>query len=323
MKRYILGRILLMAPTLLGAGILIFFLMRVIPGDICLARWVDYGSDLDPTLLELCRSDLGLNAPLYIQFARFFEGIMTLDFGVSLWTGQPIIDELNQRFALSLQVAIMATLVSVMIAVPLGIVSAIHQNTWIDYLVRTISIAGVAMPSFWLGILIILGLLIFSQAWFGDPWMPPIEYVSPFEDFQSNMSQLIWPVIATGYRYSAVVARMTRSAFLEVLHEDYIRMGRAKGLTERLIVNRHAMRNALLPVVTIIGMEFSFFMGGLVVTEQVFNLNGLGRLLVDSVLYGDYNTIQALVMLVVAVFVVVNFTIDLFYAWLDPRIRYS
>jgi len=312
-----------MLPTLLGAGILIFFLMRVIPGDVCLARWVDYGNDLDPALLEICRNDLGLNDPLYIQFSQFIKGVLTFDFGVSLWTGRPITEELDLRFALSLQVAIMSTIVAVLIAIPFGILSAVKQNTWIDYLVRTISIAGVAMPSFWLGILIILGLLIFSQAWFGEPWMPPIEYVSPLEDFWGNMAQLIWPIAATGYRYSAVVTRMTRSAFLEVLHEDYIRTGHAKGLTERLVINRHAMRNALLPVVTIIGMEFSFFVGGLVVTEQVFNLNGLGRLLVDSVLYGDYNTIQALVMLVVAVFVLVNFTIDLFYAWLDPRIRYS
>ena len=323
LQQYILGRILLMFPTLLGAGILIFVLMRVIPGDICLARWVDYGYDLDPALLELCREDLGLNAPLYIQLTQFIKGALTFEFGVSLWTGRPVIQELNHRFALSLQVAIMSTVVAVIIAIPLGVISAIKQNTWIDYVVRTISIAGVAVPSFWLGILIILLLLIFSQAWFGEPWMPPIEYVSPLDNFTKNMSQLIWPVLATGYRYSAVVTRMTRSAFLDILHQDYIRTSRAKGLKEWLVINRHALRNALLPVITIIGMEFSFFIGGLVVTEQVFNLNGLGRLLVDSVLYGDYNTIQALVILIVAVSVLVNFIIDLSYAWLDPRIRYS
>ena len=179
------------------------------------------------------------------------------------------------------------------------------------------------MPSFWLGILLILGLLIGSQKLFGEPWMPPIYYVSPFENFWGNMSQLIWPAVATGYRYSAVVARMTRSAFLDVLREDYIRTARAKGLKEKLILNRHALKNAFLPVVTIIGIEFSFFMGGLVVTEQVFNLNGLGRLLFESVLNSDYNMIQALVMVVVAVFVCVNFLVDLSYAWLDPRIRYG
>ena len=311
-----------MVPTVLGAGILIFFLMRVIPGDICLSRWVDYGLNLDPTLLELCRNELGLNDPLYVQFLHFVQGVLTFDFGDSLWTGQPVIEEIRLRSGLSLQVAIMATGVAILIAFPLGIVAAVKQNTWVDYLVRCISIAGTAVPSFWLGILILLGLLIFSQAWFGEPWMPPIESVSPFDDLRTNLAQLIWPVLATGYRYSAVVARMTRSAFLDVLHEDYIRTARAKGLAKRTVINRHALKNALLPVITVIGMEFSFFIGGLVVTEQVFNLNGLGRLLGDAVLYGDYNVIEALVMIIVAVFVLVNFIIDLSYAWLDPRIRY-
>ena len=323
LRQYTAKRILLMIPTLLGAGVLIFFLMRVIPGDICLARWVDYGTDLDPALLELCRDRLGLNEPLHIQFWHFMRGVLSFDFGVSMWTGRPIIQELELRFALSLQLAVMATVVTLLIAVPLGIVAALRQNTWVDYLVRTVAIAGVAMPSFWLGILIILGLLILSQAWLGEPWMPPIYYVSPFENFWGNMSQLIWPALVAGYRYAAVVTRMTRSALLEVLREDYIRTARTRGLTEKIILNRHALRNSFLPVITIIGIEFSFFMGGLVVTEQVFNLNGLGRLLVDSVLYADYNMIQALVMIVVAVSVLVNLLVDLSYAWLDPRIRYS
>ena len=173
----------------------------------------------------------------------------------------------------------MATIVSLIIALPLGVLSAVKQNTWIDYAVRIISITGVALPSFWLGILIILGLLITSQKLVGEPWMPPIEYVSPFVDPIANLSQLIWPVIAIGYRYASVATRITRSALLDVLREDYIRTARAKGLIEKLVINRHALRNALLPIVTIIGMEFSFLLGGLVVTEQVFNLNGLGRLM--------------------------------------------
>ena len=312
-----------MIPTILGAGVLVFFLIRVIPGDICLVRWVDYGTDLDPSLLDFCRNQLGLNNPLYIQFFEFMKGMFTFDFGVSMWTGRPIIEELELRFALSLQVAIMAIAVSIFLAVPLGIISAVKQDTWVDYVVRTFSIAGIARPSFWLGILIILGLLIGSQKFFGTPWMPPIYYVSPFEDFWRNMSQLIWPAVATGYRYSAVGTRMTRSALLEVLREDYIRTARAKGMIEKVIINRHALKNSMLPVLTIVGMEFSFFMGGLVVTEQVFNLNGLGRLLVESVQNADYNVIQALTMVIVVVFVFINFITDLSYAWLDPRIRYS
>ena len=240
-----------------------------------------------------------------------------------MWTGQPIIHEIGLRFELSVQVAIMATIVSILVSIPLGTISAIKQDTWVDYLVRAFSIAGIAMPSFWLGILIILGLLIGSQAWFGTPWMPPIQYVPIWEDPMTNLSMLIWPALATGYRYSAVATRMTRSALLEVLREDYVRTARAKGLFEKVIINRHALKNAMLPVVTVIGIEFAFLMGGLVVTEQVFNLNGLGKLFVESVTNNDYTLTQALVMLVVLIFVVTNFLVDLLYAWLDPRIRFS
>ena len=323
MYQYVLTRVVLVIPTVVGAGALVFFLMRVIPGDVCLVRWVDYGIHFDQEVVDICRNELGLNNPLHIQFFDFMKGLLTFDFGISMWTWQPITEELKPRFALSLQVAIMATSFAILIAIPLGVISAIKQNTWIDYVARTFSIAGIALPSFWLGILIIQGLLIYSQAWFGEPWMPPIEYVSPFEDLITNLSQLIWPAVATGYRYSSVTMRMTRSALLEVMSEDYIRTARAKGLREKIIINHHALRNAFLPVVTVIGIEFAFLMGGLVVTEQVFNLNGLGRLLVESVLNEDYNMVQALVMVMVTVFVCVNFAVDLLYAWLDPRIRYS
>jgi peptide/nickel transport system permease protein len=179
------------------------------------------------------------------------------------------------------------------------------------------------MPSFWLGIMIILGLLIITNAITGTPWMPPIEYTPFWVDPLANLSQLIWPAVATGYRYSAVATRMTRSTLLEVLREDYVRTARAKGLYEKLIINRHALKNSLLPVTTVIGIEFAFLMGGLVVTEQVFNLNGLGKLLVESVLNADYTMVQALVMLVAVVFILTNFFIDILYAWLDPRIHYS
>ena len=240
-----------------------------------------------------------------------------------MWTGFPVVHEISIRFELSLQVAIMATSVAIMIAIPLGIISAVKQDTWIDYVVRAFSIAGIAMPSFWLGILIILGLLVGTQAMWGEPWMPPIDYVPIWEDPIRNLSQLIWPAVATGYRYSAVATRMTRSALLEVLREDYVRTARAKGLIEKVIINRHALKNALLPVVTIIAIEFAFLMGGLVVTEQVFNLNGLGKLFVESVGAQDFNMTQQLVMLVVVIFIFTNLLVDVFYAWLDPRIRYS
>jgi len=323
MYNYILKRILLMIPTLFGAAVLVFFLLRLIPGDVCELRLAGTGLYADQETIDICRDNLGLNQPLFIQFFDFLWGIVTFDLGESMWTGKPITYEIALRFELSLQVAIMATVTAILIAIPLGTISAIKQDTWIDYIVRTLSIAGIAIPSFWYGILIILGLLIFTQAWFGAPWMPPLDYVPIWVDPWRNLSQLIWPAIATGYRYSAVATRMTRSAMLEVLREDYIRTARAKGLLEKVIINRHALKNSLLPVVTIIGIEFAFLMGGLVVTEQVFNLNGLGKLFVESVINSDYSMTQSLVMVVVIVFVFTNFVVDIMYAWLDPRIRYS
>ena len=323
MYQYIVKRILLMVPTLLGAAVLVFFLLRLIPGDICELRMAGTGGYFDKEALDICRAEIGIDQPLFMQFIDFIWGFIQFDLGTSMWTNRPIGEEIALRFELSLQVAIMATLTATLIAIPLGTVSAIKQNTWIDYAVRIFSIAGIAMPSFWLGILIILGLLVSTQAFWGTPWMPPIQYVPLWVDPWQNLSMLIWPTVATGYRYSAVATRMTRSALLEVLREDYVRTARAKGLREKLIINRHALRNALLPVVTVIGIEFAFLMGGLVVTEQVFNLNGLGKLFVEAVTNHDYTLTQALVMVVVTVFVVTNFVVDILYAWLDPRIRYT
>lgn len=323
MSKYIFKRALLMLPTLFGAAVLVFFLLRLVPGDVCELRLAGTGLYADPAEVELCRKNLGLDRPLLVQFFDFIWGYFIFDLGDSMWTGKPVTFEIGIRFQLSLQVAIMATLVSVMIAIPLGVISAVKQNTWMDYAVRAFSIAGIAMPSFWLGILIILGLLIGTQHFLGEPWMPPIEYVSPFEDPVGNITQLIWPALATGYRYSAVATRMTRSALLEVLREDYVRTARAKGMLEKIIINRHALKNAMLPVVTIIAIEFAFLIGGLVVTEQVFNLNGLGKLFVEAVGNQDFSLTQQLVMLVVLVFLITNLIVDICYAWLDPRIRYS
>jgi peptide/nickel transport system permease protein len=323
MYKYTVKRILLMIPTLIGAGLLVFMLMRMIPGDVCEIRLGGTGLMVDKEQIDICRENLGLNQSMAKQFYDFVVGVATLNFGDSMWTGRPVTEEIAIRFQLTLQIAIMGTLTAVIIALPLGVISAIKQNTWVDYGVRIFSIAGIATPSFWLGIMIILGLLIISQAMFGDPWMMPIGYTPIWVDPLGNLSQTIWPAVAVGYRYAAVVARMTRSAMLEVLREDYVRTARAKGLFEKVIVNQHALKNALLPVITLVGIEFAFLIGGLVVTEQVFNLNGLGKLFVDAVLDHDFTLTQALVMMVVAVFVMVNLVVDLLYAWVDPRIHYS
>ena len=323
MYQYIIKRLLLVIPTLFGAAVLVFLLLRLIPGDICDMRLAGEGGLVDEETLNTCRVLMGIDKSLWLQFVDFIWGFIRFDLGVSMWTGQPISYEIGLRFHLSLQVAIMATLSAIVISIPLGTISAIKQNTWIDYFVRAFSIAGIAIPSFWLGIIIILGLLITTQYFSGTPWMPPIQFKPIWEDPMHNLSQLLWPAIATGYRYSAVATRMTRSTLLEVLREDYVRTARAKGLLEKVIINRHALKNAMLPVVTVIGIEFAFLMGGLVVTEQVFNLNGLGKLFVEAVDHHDFTLTQALVMVVVTIFVFTNLIVDIFYAWLDPRIRYS
>jgi len=323
MWQYVLKRILLMIPTVVGAAVVIFLLLRAMPGDVCELKLGGEGAYVDEAQIQLCREQQGLNDSIIVQFGDFVAELAVLDFGTSMWTGRKVAYEMGLRFQLSLQVAIMATIVAIMISIPMGTLSAVYQNTWIDYVVRSISIAGIAVPSFWLGIMLLLAILSVSEAFTGTRWTPPLDYVPIWEDPVYNLSMLIWPAVATGYRYSAVATRMTRSSLLEVLREDYVRTARAKGLAEQLIINRHALKNALLPVVTVIGIEFAFLMGGLVVTEQVFNLNGLGRLLVDSVQQSDYTMTQGIVMVIVLVFVVTNFFVDILYAWLDPRIRYS
>ena len=326
MSQYIIKRLLLTIPTLIGAAILVFFLMRLIPGDICELRLAGSGGYFDEAALKICQHELGIDQPIIVQLGQYLWGLATFNFGNSMWTGRPIISEISLRFELSLMIAILATVTATIIAIPLGTIAAIKQDTWIDYVVRTFSIAGIAIPSFWFGIMIIFAILFSTQWWTGVPWMPPIQYKSSWTSWaniSNNLALLIWPAIATGYRYSAVATRMTRSAMLEVLREDYIRTARAKGLLEKLIIRRHSLKNAMLPVVTVISLEFAFLIGGLVVTEQVFNLNGLGKLFVESVTNYDYTMTQALVMLVVAVAIFTNFVVDVLYAWLDPRIRYK
>jgi peptide/nickel transport system permease protein len=321
MHRYIVNRILLVFPTLVGAAALVFLLMRLIPGDICLVRLGSGGTSFTTEALNQCHAEIGIDQPWIVQFGQFVWGLAHLDFGISMWSGKPVVQEIASRFPISLEVAIMGTLIAIAFAIPLGTISALKQNSWVDLVVRTFSIAGIATPSFWLGIVSILIVLDLTQAISGHPWMPPIDYVPLWRDPLRNLSIVFLPALTIGYRYCAVSMRMTRSAMLEVMREDYIRTARAKGLLNRIIINRHALKNALLPVVTVIGIEFAFLIGGLVVTEQVFNLNGIGRLMVQSVQNQDYTMTQALVMLVVTVAVLSNLVVDLFYAWLDPRVR--
>ena len=317
MRRFILTRLLLMVPTLFGVAAVVFFLLRVVPGDIVELKYSGTGAYAPKEAIARERAQLGLDQPIWKQFADWIAGIPRLDFGNSMWTGRPITHEIGIRLELSIELALLATLVAILISVPLGTIAAVKQDTWIDYVVRIFSIAGLAIPSFWLGIIIILCFIIYFH------WLPPLTFTSIWVDPKANLLQLIWPALAVGYRYSAVATRMTRSTVLEVLGEDYVRTARAKGVWEKTVIIRHALKNALLPIITVIGLEFAFLVGGLVVTEQVFNLNGIGKLFVEAISQRDYTLVQSLVLLTSFVFILVNFCIDLLNAFMDPRIRYQ
>jgi len=312
---YIVRRLFLVIPTLIGVAVAVFFLIRVMPGDVVVVKLRADGAAISEETIQAERKRLGLDKPLYAQFVDYMVGLTRLDLGKSLWTGESVMKEIAIRMPVSFQIALMAGFIAVLIAIPLGTISALYRDTWVDHAVRVVAVSGLAIPSFWLGMLFILALLSMFN------WLPKTGYVPFWQDPIGNLAVTIWPAASVGYRYAAVATRMMRSSLLEVMREDYIRTARAKGVWTRLIMSRHALRNALLPVVTVIGLEFAFLIGGLVVTEQVFNINGIGKLFVDATARGDFNLIQGLVLLIATIFIFVNLLVDLLYGWLDPRIR--
>jgi peptide/nickel transport system permease protein len=301
-----------MIPVLVGVSVIVFLLMRVIPGDIALLLAGDYATE---ERLEEIRQELGLKKPLYQQYAEWAWGACRLDFGKSMWSGEPVLSEIARRFPLTLELALMTTLITVAISIPVGVICAIRQDSAKDYVLRVFAISGLSLPSFWIGILIIMALVAVFR------WVPPLGYVNIWEDPVKNMQILIWPAVAVGFRQAAIQARMSRSCMLDVLRQDYIRTAWAKGLREKTIVIRHALKNALLPVITIIGVEFAFLFGGLVVTEVVFTLPGVGRYLVDAIHHRDYTVIQAIVLIMAVIVSFANLAVDIIYGWVDPRVR--
>ena len=318
MRTYILRRILLMIPTLLGAVTLIFLIMRLLPGDVALyILGSDESSEMNREALQRIRSELGLDQPLIMQYGEWVWKALRFDFGNSYWTRQPVIEELGRRYPMTASLAFLSLILGTLIAIPIGVLSAVRQDTMVDYAARIFSIAGLSVPSFWLAILIILGLVHYFK------WLPPLDYAPFWVDPWLNFKQLVFPALATGYRLSAIGARMTRSSILEVLREDYVRTARAKGVQERVVVLRHALKNALLPVITMIGIELLVLFGGLVVVETVFTIPGIGRFLVDAITHRDYPSIQALVFIFSTFVLVINLLVDIVYGVLDPRIRYA
>ncbi|MBX3530661.1 MAG: ABC transporter permease [Rhizobiaceae bacterium] len=317
MVAYVLKRLALMIPTLLGAAVLIFLALRVIPGDIVEVKLRGDGAAISEEVLQKERQRLGLDRPLIEQFGEWMGGLLRLDLGKSMWTERPVSEEIGSRLNLSLHVAVLAMIVGLVIAIPVGSLAALYPNSGLDYAIRIGTMSGLAIPSFWMGMLIILALLHWAN------WLPTPTFVPIWQDPVACLTLLIWPALAVGFRFSAVVARMLRSTMVEVLREDYIRTARAKGTTERRVVTRHAMPNAMLPTVTVVGIEFAFLIGGLIITEQVFNLNGLGKLFIEATSHNDFVLLQGMVMVIATVMVLTNLVVDLLYSVLNPRIRYS
>jgi len=312
---YLFQRFITAFLTLFGMSVVIFVLLRLVPGNIVDILFSSAGF-VNPAAKQEIAHELGLDQPIPIQYGRWLRDIARGDLGKSYRYDIPAWQVIKPRIPVTVELAFFGLLVAVFLGVPIGVLSAVRQDTATDYLLRTLSLAGLSMPSFWLGMVIIL----FLVSWFG--WIPSMTYVSPFEDFKAHVLQFLFPALAVGYRSSALIMRITRSSMLDVLREDYIRTAWAKGQREWIVVFGHALRNAMLPIVTVIGIEFAFMIGGLVVTETVFNLPGVARYLVDAILWRDYPVVQNLVMFIAVVVVAANLTVDLLYGWLDPRIRY-
>jgi len=315
-KTYVLQRLVIALLTLLGMSVVIFVLLRLAPGDIVDILFATAGY-ISPSEKQALMKELGIDRPYVIQYLDWLRQVVTGDLGKSYRYDLPAWEVIRPLVPVTLELAALSMVFAVLIGVPAGVVSAVRQDTTLDYLLRVFSLAGLSMPAFWLGMVIILGLV----SWFA--WIPPLTYVSPTKDLKLHLIQFLLPALAVGYRSSALIMRITRSSLLEVMREDYIRTAWAKGQTGRIVIWRHALKNALLPVVTVIGIEFAFLIGGLVVTETVFNLPGVARFLVQAILWRDYPVVQNLVMFTAIVVILSNLIVDMLYGVLDPRVRYG
>ena len=314
MLTYIVRRLLLMVVTLLGVSVAIFVLLRIVPGNIADILF-DSAGLIDPAEKQKIVADLGLDLPLPIQYWHWLNGLLHGDLGFSYVSEKPVIDEILPRIPITARLAALAMTFAICAGVPLGVISAVRQNTKLDYCLRVLSLSGLSMPAFWLGLLILMACV----RWFGTI---PIYDRAP-ETFWAWLAMLAIPAASVGFRSSALIMRLTRSSMLEVLRQDFVRTAKSKGLSDTAVTYDHALRNAVLPVITTIGVETAFLFGGLIVTETVFNIPGVARFLVEAIRWRDYPMVQNLVMFIAVVVVSVNLIVDLLYMLVDPRIRYS
>ena len=315
MYKYVIRRLLLAIPVLLLSSLIVFGLMRVMPGDALTALMAESGNVSERELAKL-RKDLGLDRPYYEQYLIWLWQMVSFNPGYSIFTNEPIAVALKKAIPVTFELATLAMVLGLVIAVPVGVLSAIKQDTPADYTGRVVAVSGLSLPDFWLGTQVIT----FAAIWFR--WIPPLGYASFWDSPVKNLQQFLLPAAVLGFRLSAATMRMTRSTVLEVLREDYVRTARAKGLAGRIVVYKHALKNALIPVVTIVGGQLGTLLAGAVVVETIFALPGMGRLTVEAILFRDYPVVQTNVMLVAGILITLNLLVDLTYAWLDPRIRY-
>ena len=311
-----------MIPSIIGVSLVVFALTHLMPGDVVMMMLTDAGGSASGAgtqtedQVAILRAKLGLDQPLWRQYVSFVGGIPRGDLGKSLWTDKPVMEEILRRLPITLELAFLAIVTSTFFALLFGVIAAVRQDTPIDYGVRLFSIGGLSVPDFWIGTLVI----IFPAIWLG--YMAPIGYRSFLEDPWANLQQFMIPALIIGLRFSSGVMRMTRSTLLEVLRQDYIRTAMSKGLNERTVIYRHALKNAMIPVVTLLGAQLSRLLGGTVIIEAVFGLPGLGRLLVESIVQRDLTQVQGNIMFIAVTFLLMNLVVDLSYAYLDPRIKY-
>ncbi len=315
MHRYILRRLLLMVPSLLGVTLIVFGMLRLLPGDavtMMIQDYSGYASDLDSL-----REKLGLNRPFPEQYASWLGQVLQGDLGETLRSHTPVADDLATRIPVTLELGILGFLISLVIAIPLGVYSAVRQDTLSDYIARSIAIAMLAIPGFWLGTLAITLPAIWWR------WTPPLRYTQFADDPMKNLTQMLLPAFILGIGLSGAIMRLTRAQMLEVLRHDYVRTARAKGLADRWVVFRHALKNAIIPVVTLMGLQVSVLISGTVVLESIFVLPGMGRYLLENVANRDYPAVQGVILVFAVVLISSNLVVDIMYAWLDPRIRYG
>jgi peptide/nickel transport system permease protein len=313
-QTYIVQRLVIGVITLFGMSIVIFVLLRIAPGNIVDILFAT-GGYVNPSERQAIERELGLDTPMVTQYLTWIRQLFAGDLGKSYRYDLPAWDIIKPLVPVTMELAALSIAIAVLLGVPTGVISAVRQDTTLDYGLRVLSLAGLSMPSFWLGMVIILGCV----AWLG--WIPPVTLVRPGENFRLHLVQFLLPALAVGYRSSALIMRITRSAVLEVMREDYIRTAWAKGQSGRIVIWHHALKNAMLPVITVIGIEFAFLIGGLVVTETVFNLPGVARFLVQAILWRDYPIVQTLVMFTAIVVILSNLLVDILYGVLDPRVR--